>query len=68
MTNNPGDFRNPKIQDTGKKSSGGIGKWIGITVAALVVFLLLLWLLGALGNDDAAVETNDPDAVNVPAD
>ncbi|WP_299657041.1 hypothetical protein [uncultured Jannaschia sp.] len=66
MANNPGDFRNPKIQDTGKKSSGGIGKWIGIGLAALVVLLLLLWLFGALGGEDAAVETSDPDAVTAP--
>ncbi|WP_299819051.1 hypothetical protein [uncultured Jannaschia sp.] len=73
MAKNPGDFRNPKVQDTGKKSSGGIGKWIGIAVAALVALLLLLWLFGALGGDDAtvddaAVDANNPDAVIVPAD
>ncbi|WP_299844147.1 hypothetical protein [uncultured Jannaschia sp.] len=67
MANNPGDFRNPKVQDTGKKSSGGIGKWIGIGIAALVALLLVLWLLGAFGSDETAIETDNPDAVNVPA-
>ena len=66
MANNPGDFRNPKIQDTGKKSSGGTGKWIGIGLVALVVLLLLLWLFGAFSDDDAALDAADPDAVIVP--
>ncbi|WP_299656950.1 hypothetical protein [uncultured Jannaschia sp.] len=66
MANNSGDFRNPKISDTGTKSSGGIGKWIGIAIAGLVVLLLLLWLLGAFGSDDADVDMTDPDAVTAP--
>lgn len=66
MANDPGDFRNPKVQNTGTKPSGGIGKWIGIALAALLALLLLLWLFGAFGDDDTAVDTTDPDVVTAP--
>ncbi|WP_299823041.1 hypothetical protein [uncultured Jannaschia sp.] len=68
MAKNSDDFRNPKVQEAGTKSSGGIGKWIGIAVAAILALLLLLWLFGALGSDDAALDTAEPEAVIVPAD
>ena len=42
------EYRNPKVT-TPKSSGSSIGKWIGIAVAVLVAILLLMWMLGALG-------------------
>lgn len=74
MADGPNDFRDPKVTGS-SASSGGIGKWIGYAIAALVALLLLLWLFGAFDNDDAVVVTDDqpvvtdqPDAVVVPVE
>ena len=70
MSNSPNDFRDPKVTSDGSSaSSGGIGKWIAIAVAALLALLLLAWLFGLF--EDEAVVTgtgNDPDAVIVTTD
>lgn len=58
MADGPNDFRDPKVTSGTKTSdSGGMGKWIGIAIAVLLVLLLLAWLLGLFANDeiDAAV-------------
>lgn len=60
MADGPNDFRDPKVTP-GTKETGGIGKWIGIAVAAILVLLLLGWLLGLFADDDV-------DAVVVPAE
>jgi hypothetical protein len=56
MADNPKDFRDPKVSDTGG-SKGGAGKWIAIIVGALLLLLLLAWLLGLFGGDE------EPEAV-----
>ena len=70
MADGPNDFRDPKV--TTSSPSGGIGKWIGLAIAALVALLLLLWLFGAFDDDEEVVvdqpvveETETPDAVIV---
>ena len=72
MASSPNDFRDPKVTPDGSGgSSGGMGKWIAIAVAALLVLLLLGWLLGLFGGDDEAVVTGtagSPDAVIVTTD
>ena len=68
LADSPNDFRDPKVTNT-DKSSGGIGKWIGIAIAALVALLLLLWLFGAFENEAELTRVdNDPDAVIVTTD
>ena len=53
MAGEPNDFRDPKVTSgTTKANGGGIGKWIGIAIAAIVIALLLAWLLGAFADDD----------------
>ncbi len=61
MADGPNDFRDPKVTPGAKDTGGGIGKWIGIAVAAILVLLLLGWLLGLFAGDDV-------DAVVVPAE
>lgn len=61
MADGPKDFRDPKVTSTSHESGGGIGKWIAIAVAAILLLLLLGWLLGWFGNEDV-------DAAVVPAD
>lgn len=66
MADGPKDFRDPVVHDSSSSSSGGIGKWIGIAVAVLIALLLLSWLLGLFGNDEAVVtEADDPAVVVV---
>lgn len=60
MADGPKDFRDPKVTP-GTKASGGIGKWIAIAIAAIVLLLLLGWLFGLFASDDV-------DAVVVPAE
>ncbi len=55
MAQPPNDFREPKVTDT--KTDGGMGKWIGIAVAAILALLLLAWLFGAFGDDDVETTT-----------
>ena len=59
MADGPKDFRDPKVTSGDSASSGGMGKWIGVVVAAIVLLLLLGWLLGFFAGDDV-------DAVVVP--
>lgn len=50
MANTPGGFRDP--------AGRGTSRTIGYIVAAVIVLLLLGWLLGLFGDDDAGeVET-----------
>ena len=66
MANSPNDFCDPKINfDRGSKSSGGIGKWIAVTVAVLLAVLLLAWLFGLFEDDAVVTNVTDPDAVIV---
>ena len=72
MADGPNDFRDPKVTTNNSSSSGGIGKWIGLAIAALVALLLLLWLFGAFNDDEEVVVdqpvvegTDAPDAVIV---
>jgi hypothetical protein len=58
MADGPNDFRDPKVTSTTTaKDSGGIGKWIAIAVAALLLLLLLGWLLGLFGGDEVETTT-----------
>ena len=62
MANDPRDYRDPKVT----ADSGGTGKWIAIAIGVLLLLLLLAWLFGLFGNDDAVVVPGDqPDAVVV---
>lgn len=61
------DYRDPKVTKTDEKKDSGIGKWIGIAVAALLALLLLGWLLGWFGEEETQVETVDPAVTQEPA-
>ncbi len=52
------DYRDPKV--TKQTGGGGMGKWIGIALAIIVVVLLLAWLFGLFGGDEVAVESLEP--------
>ncbi len=55
------DYRDPKVTTTSRSGGGGMGRWIGIALAAIVILLLLAWLFGLFGADDeVAVETLEP--------
>ncbi|WP_375263023.1 hypothetical protein [Palleronia sp.] len=53
--------------NTGKKDSGGIGKWLGIAAAVIILLLLLGWLLGWFAEDTAEIETVNPTVTEEPA-
>lgn len=61
------DYRDPKVTNSDEKNGSGIGKWIGIAVAALLALLLLGWLLGWFANDEAEVEAIEPAVTEEPA-
>ena len=58
------DYRDPKVTSTGKKS-GGMGRWLGIAAAVIILLLLLAWLLGWFGGQE--VETVEPTVIEEPA-
>lgn len=70
MADSPKDFRDPKVtSNSSAKSSSGIGKWIGIALAALLALLLLIWLFGLFDGEPAVTRVNDdPDATIVTTD
>lgn len=62
MANGPGDYRDPKVTTTDRGSSM---KWLWYILGAILLLLLLAWLLGWLGNDEAdAVVVEDPAVVD----
>ena len=63
MAQDPKDFRNPKVSDGAAGSAGGLGKWIGIALAALVALLLLAWLFGLFADDDEVLAPAGDDPV-----
>ena len=67
MADGPKDFRDPQVTSTEQKSGSGIGKWIAIAIAAILLLLLLGWLFGLFASDDvdAAVVPTDDGAVVV---
>jgi hypothetical protein len=62
------DYRDPKVTTGTKQKSGGMGKWIGITLAVLVLLLLLAWLAGFFNSDevDVVVPATDAPVTEVP--
>ncbi|MGB3555133.1 MAG: hypothetical protein WBA25_10900 [Jannaschia sp.] len=69
MTNDPNNFRDPKVTSTADSSSGGFGKWAAIAVGVLLLLLLLAWLLGLFAADDVETTTVPADeTTTVPAD
>ena len=66
MADGPKDFRDPKVTPTGTattgaETTGGMGKWIGIGIAALVALLLLAWIFGAFADDEGEVDAGAPE-------
>ena len=56
MANGPGDYRDPKVTTTTGTSSM---RWLWYVLGAILLLLLLGWLVGLFGADDAAeVETD----------
>ena len=57
MANGPHDYRDPKVTTTGRT---GPMKWLWWVLGAIVLLLLLAWLLGLFGADEAVeVETDE---------
>jgi hypothetical protein len=66
------DYRDPKVTTGSTKRDSGMGKWVGIAIAALAVLLLIAWWAGALGGGDTvepevvAPATEEPATGTVP--
>lgn len=52
MANGPNDYRDPRVTDTDRGSSK---KWLWYLIGAIVLLLLLAWLFGWFGGDEAIV-------------
>lgn len=64
MANGPGDFRDR----TGTSAPRSSSRVIGYVVGAIVLLLLLAWLLGLFGADEAAeVDTDEAVVTDEPA-
>ena len=54
MAENPKDYRDPKVTNSG--SSRSATTWIWIAVAVIVVLLILAWIFGWFGGEEVVVE------------